>query len=293
MNDGYDSHLRHLAAGEQAGSRFVLMAPRRSPLGVAGANISNRPGASLEFRDHREYQPGDDLRRIDWSAFARTDRLTVKLYQEEVSPHLDLLIDGSRSMALEGSAKLEATLGLAAVFAVSASKAGFSHCAWQAGEGCRRIEGGTRPPLEWAMLDFSYSGSLSDSLARTRPQWRNRSIRVLLSDLLWPGDPLLTLHNLCRDASAIVVVQILAAADIEAPEHGNVRLVDSESGDLREVFVDASTARRYTDALERHRQNWSRACRQAGAVIASIVAERVVQDWKLEELLAAGILGAV
>jgi len=84
--------------GERAGMRYALSVPHNAPFGTTGSQMANRPGSSLEFMDHREYQPGDDLRRIDWSAFARSDRLTVKLYREEVCPHLDVLIDGSRSM---------------------------------------------------------------------------------------------------------------------------------------------------------------------------------------------------
>src|SRR5258706_13818407 len=140
MNEEY---LRYLMEGEQAGARFTLAAPRRVPIGMTGIRLGNRIGSSLEFRDHREYQAGDDLRRIDWNAYARTDKLILKLYQEEVSPHLDLVIDGSRSMALEGSAKLQATLGLASVFTVAATNAGFSHSTWLAREVGPSSEGGT------------------------------------------------------------------------------------------------------------------------------------------------------
>ncbi|MCP4711656.1 MAG: DUF58 domain-containing protein, partial [Planctomycetes bacterium] len=54
--------------GQQAGARYSLVTPRNIPEGLTGAKMGNRPGSSLEFMDHREYQPGDDLRRIDWSA---------------------------------------------------------------------------------------------------------------------------------------------------------------------------------------------------------------------------------
>ena len=67
--------------------------------------------------DHREYQPGDDLRRLDWAAYARSDKMIVKLYRQEVCPHLDVVIDGSRSMALEGTQKLRAGVALAAALA--------------------------------------------------------------------------------------------------------------------------------------------------------------------------------
>jgi hypothetical protein len=54
--------------------------------------------------------------------------------------------------------------------------------------------------------------------------------------------------------------------------------------------VDAAAARRYREALARHQENWQRACRQAGAVLTTVVAERVLRDWDLSELVAAEVL---
>ncbi len=285
-----EDQQRFLIAGEQAGSRFALAAPRRVPMGLGGIHLSNRAGSSLEFRDHREYQPGDDLRRIDWNAYARTDKLIVKLYREEVSPHIDIVIDGSRSMILENSAKLEALLGLAALFASAASNAGFSHCAWLAGEACLRIERGTERPSIWPPLSFDYRGNVDESFARNRPSWRRRGMRVLISDLLWLGDPLSALQSLTRDAAGLFVVQVLAADDAAPQTRGNQRLIDSETGQIRELFIDASALARYTTALERHRQNWRTACRQVGGILVSLIAEDLVRDWAVDELVAAEIL---
>jgi uncharacterized protein (DUF58 family) len=285
-----EDQQRYLIAGEQAGSRFALAAPRRVPMGAGGVHLSNRSGSSLEFRDHREYQPGDDLRRIDWSAYGRTDKLIVKLYREEVSPHVDIVIDGSRSMTLESSAKLEAVLGLAALFASAASNAGFSHCAWMAGDGCLRIEGGTDRPSAWPPLSFDYTGNVDDSFARNRPAWRRQGMRILISDLLWLGNPLLSLQSLSRDAAAVFVVQVLAADDAAPQTRGNQRLVDSESGQVRELFIDASALARYKTSLERHQQNWRTACRQVGGTLVSVIAEDLVRDWAVDELVAAEIL---
>src|SRR5436190_4246219 len=111
-----DEVRRALHEGERAGQRYALGQPRRTLLGAVGAAMGPRAGSSLEFKDHRPYEPGDDLRHIDWSAYARTDQLSVKVYREEVTPHLDIVLDGSRSMALEGSAKMAAALGASAFF---------------------------------------------------------------------------------------------------------------------------------------------------------------------------------
>ena len=57
-------------------------------------------GSSLELHDFRVYQPGDDLRQMDWNAVARTGELILRVRQDEVSPRLEVVLDGSRSMAV-------------------------------------------------------------------------------------------------------------------------------------------------------------------------------------------------
>ena len=122
-----------LAVGEREGARYRLASPRSTPAGLIGQRLGSRAGSSLEFMDHRQYHPGDDIRRIDWSAYARSERLHVKLYRDEVSPHLELLIDTSSSMDLPGSRKGEATLALAAAVARAALNARFTLRAWGVG----------------------------------------------------------------------------------------------------------------------------------------------------------------
>ena len=74
-----------IAEGERVGSTHVLVPPRTLAAGAGGTRISRRAGGSLEFRDHRDYEPGDDLRHLDWNVFARSDRLTVKQFHEEIA----------------------------------------------------------------------------------------------------------------------------------------------------------------------------------------------------------------
>jgi uncharacterized protein (DUF58 family) len=287
------THREFLREGEQAGARYALAAPRRVPLGMSGMHRGARAGSSLEFKEHRDYQPGDDLRHIDWSAYARSDQLTVKLYHEEVNPHLDLVLDGSRSMALEGSAKAQAALSLAALLATAAANAGYAHQVWLARDGTAAVLGGNGRPSDWEEIAFEFRGSPADAFARRPPAWRPRGLRVLISDLLWPGDPLHLLGPCVERATALAVIQLLAEADVNPPEGGNLRLVDVETDQVKEVFVDGAVVRRYREALARHQQNWHEACRQVGATFVTLVAERFVRDWRLDELVAAEFLKVV
>jgi uncharacterized protein (DUF58 family) len=278
---------RYLGEGERAGLRYALALPRHVPLGVSGGTLGQRTGSSLEFREHRDYQPGDDLRHIDWNAYARSDQLTVKLYREEVTPHLDVVLDGSRSMALEGSLKAQATVALAAFLATAAENAGYSHTAWLLGAEYRPVENGSAAPRTWDGITFAHRGAPGGGGA---PLWRARGIRVLLSDLLWVGEPLATLRPLADRSAVTVVLQVLAEADANPPEGRSLRLVDVETEQVREIHVDAVAARRYREALARHQDNWQRACKQVGALFAEVVAEKVLGEWDVSELVAAEVL---
>ncbi len=279
-----------LADGRRAGARYAVAGPRRAPAGLAGWDLANRPGSSLEFMDHRGYQPGDDLRRIDWAAYARSDRLSVKLYRQEVDPHVDVLLDGSRSMALAETAKARAALGLAAILATAAENAGYAHRLWLAGEAWQPAANGTLSPAAWDGLDFTFAGSPAETLHRRPPALAPRGIRILVSDLLWVGDPPAVLAPLAEGAGTLAVVQVLAEEDLAPAVRGNVRVVDAETGDAREVFVDTDAERRYRRALARHQELWHRAARRSAAVMVTLTAERLVRDWALDPLLRAGVL---
>lgn len=270
--------------------RYALAPPRMTTARSAGLHLGRQAGASLEFREHREYQPGDDLRRIDWNAFARSDKLTVKLHREEISPHLDIVLDGSRSMSLEGTAKARAAIGLAGVFAVAAGNAGYSHRAWLARARCEPIVNGTRRPANWDAIDLDFAGSSAESLLRAGASFRRQGMRVLISDLFWMVEPTTILKRLAESACGVIVAHLLAEADLRPVERGRVRLVDSETEEQREIFIDDAAIRRYREALARHQQSWSEACRQAGAVLIPLVAEELVADWNLEAFVKADLL---
>ncbi len=287
MNSRYREYLQE---GERAGAGYVMASRRSAPVGLAGAHLGRREGNSIEFMDHREYQPGDDLRRIDWSVFARSDRLTVKQFREEVTPQADIVIDGSRSMSLPGTEKARATLGLAALFATAAANAGFVFRTWITRDGCRAVPNGCSSPSVWEDIEFDFPGSPEDSFRRSPPPWRGGGLRVFLSDLLWIGKPEAVLSMLSRQAASTVIVQILAQEDAEPPERGNLRLVDSENEEVRDLFVDALSIQRYRNALAGHQESWHRAARQAGAFMITVLAERLVADWRLDDLVAAEIL---
>src|SRR5262245_49495246 len=86
----------------------------RARSGGGGEHLAKRRGSSAEFLEHRAYAPGDDLRRIDWLAFARTGEPVFKLFRAEEDVVVRILIDASTSLIAGEPTKIEAAKRVAA-----------------------------------------------------------------------------------------------------------------------------------------------------------------------------------
>jgi uncharacterized protein (DUF58 family) len=285
--------LRLLAEGVRLGSARRLLLPRDSMRGAAGGRLGVSAGSSLDFHDYREYHPGDDLRHLDWGVYARSDKEIVKLYREEVEPKLDIVLDTSASMDLDGTRKGEAALLLAAALGAAAQGASCTPSLWLTGN---RLEPSPSArgcsPEEWRIGGFGEASSPYDALVGAAPPFRRNGIRIFISDLLWPGEPAKALARLADGASALFVIQLLAASEEEPPEYGRYRLDDVETGETLDVFLDGPALATYRDTLAAHRERWSRACVAAGAVFTRLTDADVAPGARLEPLERIGLLEA-
>ena len=269
------NYRQSLIAGEQMGLRYALALPQATLAGQRGEHLGRRVGSSVDFQDYRDYQPGDDLRHIDWNAYARTDQLTVKLFREEVQPHLDLILDTSASMALADSLKAQALHQLAALFTTAAANARCSHAVWVTGEGFQRVANDTQPPSAWGELPLGGARSFEEAHGLLPPRLRRQGIRIVISDLFWPGDPLPTLRKLTEGAAAVTLVQLLAPSDLEPPKPGNVQLEDSETGETLSLYIDTTIQEQYRKTLQRLQQSWDHAAQQTGADLVTLIADNL------------------
>jgi uncharacterized protein (DUF58 family) len=267
-----------LRKGEQLGLRYALQIPQVAASGIVGSRLGRNAGSSIDFQDYRDYQPGDDLRFIDWSIYARTDRLNVKLFREEVTPHLDLLIDGSRSMNLEGTQKPGATAQLAALLATAAANAQCSRAVWVSGEGFSRLANDTLSPAAWDGLELASKRTPDQAFEILGPKLRRLGVRVFISDLLWPGDPIQTIRRMHEGAASLFVIQLLGRDDATPPEHGSIRLLDSETDEVAEIYIDSVVGKQYRENLAQLQQSWDDACRQCGAHLTTVIAENLEQS---------------
>ena len=166
-----------------------------------------------------------------------------------------------------------ATAKLAAILAVAAANAQCSRAVWLSGEGFNRLGNDAHPPASWDGLEINSKRTVDQAFDILSPKLRRLGIRVLISDLLWPGNPVQTIRRLREGAAALFVIQLLGRDDVTPPDHGSIRLVDSETEEITEVFVDAAVRKQYEDNLARLQQSWADACREGGARLTTLVAE--------------------
>lgn len=268
-------------------SGVELTAPARVS-GLNGLRVGRRNGNALEFSEYREYQPGDDLRRLDWGVYARNEQLMVKLYSEEIDPRCDLIVDHSGSMGLT-QRKSAAALGLSALLARAAENAGFSLQVWHAGETLEKDPNGHHP-VEWRNERFDAVRSPSETFGGYDAGFFSRGIRLVVTDLMGPDDPGPFLQFLSDGAKRVAILQLLEDSELNPSAEGNTLFVDAETGEERELLVDEGSVRRYLERLERHRTMWSRAAVNQGALLLSFSVRNLLDGWPLDEFFRTGLL---
>jgi uncharacterized protein (DUF58 family) len=262
---------------EVAASRWRLVPPRAAPAGRAGERLGRGTGNSLEFMDFRDYVPGDDLRRVDWSGFARTDQLRVRLYREEVAPALDIVADVSGSMA-STPAKEQALRDLVDACAMWSARAG--------GVPRRLLPGGGVGQATEALI---LGGEDPRTLLPSVPL-RRQSVRVLISDFLRQADPAPDVQRMASGGAQLIVMQLLDPWELDPdPDDETCTLVDAENARRLDATLDARTVAGYLARLTRLSATLERSVRAAGGTFVRVPAG--APDVMFHDvLLPAGVL---
>ena len=237
---------------------------------IAGLHRSPHRGFSVEFAEHRMYQPGDDLRYIDWRMYGRSDRYYIKQFEEETNLRSYLLLDVSASMSwtsaeavlppkLWYAKQLAASLALLlvrqgdAVGLLAFDDAIRAHIAPRGGRRHWHELLHTLEPVEGS--GRTDPGSALRELAG---RLRRRGLVILISDLLVdPDETRLALRFLRHRGHEVLVFHLLDPGERELPGVGDVRFVDPETDE--ELPVTAADVRReYREAVEHALSEWRR-----------------------------------
>jgi uncharacterized protein (DUF58 family) len=239
---------------------------------LKGERRSTRRGSSVEFADYRNYTPGDDLRRLDWNVYARLDRPFIKLFEEEEDLAVYVLVDASRSMDWgEGewnksryAAALAGALGAIALaagdrlsaIALTSTRHRQQFGPWRGQQGLVRYLLFLEGIAPSGVTDLN-AGLREFALSAHRP-----GLAFLISDLFSPGGFLPGLTQLQSRGYEAVVLHLLHPEEIDPPLSGDLRLVDVETGQVREVSLDGGLRELYRKRVEGWREEIRAACRK-------------------------------
>lgn len=244
---------------------------------LTGLHRSPFRGFSVEFTEHRAYQPGDELRYLDWKILARSDRLFVKQFEEETNLRAMLLVDASRSMAWRGvperltkrayADRLAAALGLILLRQRDATGLiTFDEAVRHVIPA--RVKFGQWGRLVKGLLDTQDGrGTAAEAALRHLTSLlTRRGLVVFLSDLLFDRElALVALRYLRHRGHQVIVIHLMDPAEAELSGPPEVRFRDPESAATL-VVRPRELAREYRDAVVREVAAWRTACRRHGIV---------------------------
>jgi len=274
----------------------LSLASRRTFRGrVKGERRSPRKGHSVEFCDYRAYGVGDDLRYVDWNIFGRLDRLHVKLFVDEEDLCLHLVVDASASMAFGSPRKLDyaarAAAALGFVGLVNLERVGVGILREKISEGWPPTRGRNQfVKLVEFLSNVRPDGGtgLNHALANYTIRTREPGLAVIFSDLLDPGGYEAGLRALLERRFDVHVVHLLDPEEMNPELAGEMRLLDSETGQTCELTVDGEAVRAYRDRLHQFLEKAETFCRAQ-----EIGYHRVVTDTPVEEFVLAQLKGLV
>ena len=274
----------------------LSLASRRTFRGrVKGERRSPRKGHSVEFCDYRAYGPGDDLRYVDWNVYGRLDRLHVKLFVDEEDLCLHLVVDGSASMGFGAPSKLayaaRAAAALGFVGLVNLERVGVGILREKVSEGWPPTRGRNQfvKLVEFLTNLRSDGGTgLNQALANYALRSREPGLAVIFSDLLDPGGYEAGLRALLERRFDVHLIHLLDPEEMNPELAGELRLLDSETGQMCELTVDGDAVRAYRDRLREFLEKAEAFCRTQ-----EIGYHRVVTDTPVEEFVLSQLKGLV
>ncbi len=277
----------------------LQMLIKNNVAGLFGGNHKSKTyGSSCEFADYRDYVAGDDVTKIDWNAFARFDKLYLKLFLDERQMHTRIYIDGSRSMEYGGGKKAEQAIKLAATFAyLSVCEMDKVSVYLMKDKQLIEVIGGMVGKEAYISsihklneLTFDGECCISDCIVPSKVGYGD-GLSLILSDFLTDDDYESAIDLLASKKRDAFCVQILSREEVEPTVRGKVHFFDSEDNEKTyRKNIDREIARAYRRALEYTVDRIRNYCLARGAEYMQIGAEENLHKILFDKLIAKGVL---
>ncbi|BBY16225.1 DUF58 domain-containing protein [Mycolicibacterium litorale] len=271
-----------------AALRKLELTVRRKLDGVLhGDHLGLIPGPGSEPGESRIYQPGDDVRRMDWSVTARTTVPHVREMIADRELETWMVVDMSASLDFGTAACEKRDLAVAAAAAITFLNSGGGNrigAIIANGESVRRVPALSGRMHEQEMLrtiatmpkaPTGVRGDLAAAIDALRRPERRRGMAVVISDFLGPINWMRPLRAISA-RHEVLAIEVLDPRDVELPEVGDVVLQDAETGVTREFTIDHQLREDFERAAAEHRAEVARTLRRCGAPLLSLRTDR---DW--------------
>ena len=262
---------------------------------------TRRAGHGIELADYRSYSPGDDYRHIDWNAYARTERLLLRLFEQEEDLGVSLLLDCSASMGagaasgalskLARGKQLTAALAYVALSGldrVSIHALGVDELA--------RMPAARGKAQIFTALEFlrrlkpEGPTDLGSAVAKFIARQKRRGLVVLISDLYDPRGVERAISALRYARFELHVIHVLDGAEAEPALRGDVELIDAETGLTRTVTITPALLARYRAAFVAHRTRIEGFCREKHVPLHTVTTGEALDTATLRVLRRGGLL---
>lgn len=260
-----------------------------------GSRQSNQFGSSLEFSDYRMYQPGDDVRQIDWNVYGRTHKHYIKRFLDEQELSIAIYLDASSSMRkIDKKWNLAKSLAAALSYIVlnSEDRLYFSPISSRSIQPIKRKGSvySRRTFLEIIGLDEDHkTGEFMKNV--NKAIIKKQQLSIIITDALEPLEEIeILLKKLAAFKQEIWFIQVLSEEEISPRFSGDMKLIDSESDSIVNVSMNPSIIAEYEKRIFEHNRMLEALCRRFGGQYLLAKDSRDVQSIIFHDFSGKGLI---
>ncbi|MBR1676537.1 MAG: DUF58 domain-containing protein [Clostridia bacterium] len=292
LNDKFFSRLETLALNL-----------RKDLLGYfGGKHLVSTYGQTVEFSDYREYQLGDDIRRIDWNLYSRFEKYFLKLFTDERQMKVQIFLDCSASMGKDNPKKAAYAVAAAAAMGFlsvhNMDKLSFNIMKGNVSDSTQTIIGKNaffREVSKLENVEFDDEADIESCVTSCPDTSTGSGLSIIISDFFTETNWKKAVDYLCYKHRQVLLVQIMSPEEIDPSYDGRVNLIDSESVDLSDtknmkIRITRSMQLAYAEALKDFKEEIKDFCSRRNVGFVSVSTDMPIEKVLFGELLKLGIM---
>ena len=269
-----------------------------------GERRSPNRGVGMEFADYRVYEPGDDLRHVDWNIYARLEKPFIKLFHADEGLSLALVIDNSRSMAFGSPTKLACAKQIAAALGYIALGHADSVAVYTCAERLSAALPAASSTSQFSRLTKVLTAiaahgqtRLTECLRQLPMYQRHPCAVVILSDFLDPNGYEQGFKLITGRGFSLAAVHLMSPEEIDpqvylenTPTGGDWLVEDAETGETRAITMNPETLSQYQNQQQTFCDILQRFCTDQGVGYAHLKSDMPIEPFILQELHRTGFI---